>query len=377
MITGVKNYFYFTKNERNGVILLIVICAILLILTSMNTSALRLVKSEQDTKTDKSFNSYASQLKSNTKKYKSYENKFYQNQYNPDQKIDVNTASFKQLTSLGLHPKIAHTIINYRDKGGHFKNAEAFSKIYGISDADLKLLTDASVFSEENSKSTTLSPVEFDPNTATQETLVRMGLPKHIVQTMINFREKGGKFYAKEDLSKIYGMKEEWMKTLMPFVQLDETTKTGYPKTDRLRSMESPNKPAKALININTATELELTSIKGIGPAYAARIVKYRNLLGGFYSIEQVAETRNLPDSTAQMLKNFVIVDKSFQAIKINQVDRLTLLKHPYINGPQAVILINYRLQHGNFHQIADIEKTKAFSQTELNKLSGYLDFSE
>lgn len=377
MIAGVKNYFYFTKNERNGIIVLIVICAILLILTSINTSALRLVKSEQDAKADKTFNTYASQLKSDTKKYKSYENKFEQNEYVPNQKIDVNTASFKQLTSIGIHPKIAHTIINYRDKGGHFKNAEAFSKIYGISNADLKLLTDASVFSEENIKSNMLSPVEFDPNNVSQETLMKIGLPKYMVQTIMNFREKGGKFYAKEDLSKIYGMKEEWMNTLMPFVHIDETTKTGYPKTDRLRSMESPNKPMKALININTATEQELMSIKGIGPAYAARIVKYRNLLGGFYSIEQVAETRNLPDSTAQMLKNFVIVDKSFQAIKINQVDRLALLKHPYINGPQAVILINYRLQHGNFHQVSDIEKTKAFSQSELSKLSGYLDFSE
>ena len=130
------------------------------------------------------------------------------------------------------------------------------------------------------------------------------------------------------------------------------------------------------LINFNNASLEELDKIKGVGPAIAARIIKFRNSLGGFTSMEQISEVRNLPDSVIQSIRNSAIVKDDFYKIKINQVDKQDLYKHAYINSSQAIILINYRMQHGPFRSIEDISKSRAFSDNELKRLVKYFDFS-
>ncbi len=372
-----SNYFYFTKNERIGILFICLLSFITLILPGFIGNNTFYSSEAEYAHEEISSNKAIGKLEQKFNRSKKQERIYEENQSKLGSKIEINSASLKQLMALGISPKTAYIIIKYRDKGGQFKNRESFKKIFGISEKDYDTLSANTVFSSDEKEDNHLSPVNFDPNTVTPDELSKMGLPTRIIQTIANFREKGGKFYNKEDLSKIYGLKQEWFDELLPYIQIQilekPTTQFNFLRSAGQKSFsKSPE-----IININTANIQELDKIKGVGPGIAARIIKFRDALGGFASKEQMSEVRNLPDTVLQSILLAVEVKGDHFRIKINQAEKQDFYKHPYINGSQATILINYRIQHGSFRGIGDVVRTKAFSDVELKKISAYFDFSE
>ena len=61
-------------------------------------------------------------------------------------------------------------------------------------------------------------------------------------------------------------------------------------------------------ININTATEQELESLKGIGPATAKNIIRYREEYGGFSSIEEIKNVKRIGDKIFEKIKADICV---------------------------------------------------------------------
>ena len=122
-----------------------------------------------------------------------------------------------------------------------------------------------------------LTPFIFDPNTITEVDLMKLGLPDRLVKTILNYRSKGGRFYDKEDLRKIYGLREEQYRVLEPYVNIPSRIRTGF-----VTSKTSPVKVPVHIVNLNSADSAELDGLRGIGPAFALRIIRYRDLLGGF-----------------------------------------------------------------------------------------------
>ncbi|MCH2081625.1 MAG: helix-hairpin-helix domain-containing protein [Saprospiraceae bacterium] len=196
----------------------------------------------------------------------------------------------------------------------------------------------------------------FNPNTASKAELQQLGIPARVSHTIDNYRKKGGKFFRKEDLKKIYGLQETLYQKLIPFIQL-------------------PDNKTPLHIDINKATAEEWQQLRGIGPSLSGRIVKFRDKLGGFISIEQVAQTYGLPDSTFQKIKSKLKASPIQKTIQINSWSKEELQQHPYINWKQAQILINYRKHHGKFDGQEAILQSKAFKKEELNKLLAYLNF--
>jgi len=94
-------------------------------------------------------------------------------------------------------------------------------------------------------------------------------------------------------------------------------------------------------ININKADKQSLVRLKGIGNVYAQRIIKYRNLLGGFYSVDQLSEIYGLPDSTLLSIDESLFVS-DFQPTKLDlkTASYKELLRHPYIDGREEVELV-------------------------------------
>ena len=196
----------------------------------------------------------------------------------------------------------------------------------------------------------------FNPNTASKVELQQLGIPTRVSHTIDNYRKKGGKFFRKEDLKKIYGLKETLYQKLVPYIQL-------------------PDNKTPLQIDINKATIAEWQQLRGIGPSLSGRIVKFRDKLGGFTSIEQVAQTYGLPDSTFQKIKPKLKASPIQKTIQINSWSKEELQQHPYINWKQAQILINYRKHHGKFADQEAILQSKAFNEAELKKLLPYLNF--
>jgi competence ComEA-like helix-hairpin-helix protein len=235
----------------------------------------------------------------------------------------------------------------------------------------------------------------FDPNTASKDDLMRLGLPARTAQTILNYREKGGHFFKKEDLKRLYTLRAEDYDRLEPFVQIPPRADSqrqgdfskkpadqGFVTTDS-RGGPSPapqnftKKPADAVVDINAASAEEWQQLRGVGPGWAKRIINFREKLGGFTSLEQVAETRGLPDSVFQkILPNLRLVSPVFRRMNINSATLDELKQHPYLSSFQATVLFNYRLQHGSYPDFASLKKVKAgFSEADWARLEPYLDY--
>lgn len=201
----------------------------------------------------------------------------------------------------------------------------------------------------------------FNPNEATLENFVALGLPKYIAQRILNYRQAGGNFATKADFQKIYGLSQEDFDRLYEHIQLPEKAprtdsknkpeSLTFTKTDYNKSMPKEAKKTPLKIDINVSDTTDLKKLYGIGPVLAERIIKYRALLGGFTSLAQLEEVYGLKEETLQELYDNVFIDSTSMTIKVavNEADAKTMAAHPYISPSLARAIAAYRKQHGPF----------------------------
>jgi competence protein ComEA len=60
------------------------------------------------------------------------------------------------------------------------------------------------------------------------------------------------------------------------------------------------------MVNVNTATELELEALPGVGPVTAAAIVKWRTENGAFTAVDDLLEVSGIGDATLAEIAPFV-----------------------------------------------------------------------
>ena len=231
----------------------------------------------------------------------------------------------------------------------------------------------------------------FDPNTASREDLILLGMSPRLAQTIVNYRAKGGKFYKKEDLKKIYILREEDYARLEAWVQIQppaneaKNSKFAEQKAKTTPVDEKPDlvpvyfptrEKKQIVLDINQATAEEWQQLKGIGPGFSRRIVNFREKLGGFSSLDQVGETKGLPDSTFQKILPSLQISPVFRKIRVNTATLEELKSHPYLSNFQATILLNYRLQHGAFSGMESLRKINAgFKDEDWKRMEPYLSF--
>lgn len=217
--------------------------------------------------------------------------------------------------------------------------------------------------------STRLFP--FDPNEINLEQWQELGLSPKQAQSIVNYRNKGGKFYQPSDLQKMYTITPQKYDQLLPFIRV----KAGTGSTHRKFAKQPIAKP-RSIIELNGADTTKLDEIKGVGAAFARRIVKYRDRLGGFYSIDQLQEVFGIDSAKFEEIKDQVSLDVSLiQKIDLNTATFETLKNHPYLNYKQINALLQYRKQHGAFLAIDDLRKVLILTPQNIQKLSPYLVF--
>ncbi|RFS19002.1 hypothetical protein DVR12_25715 [Chitinophaga silvatica] len=128
------------------------------------------------------------------------------------------------------------------------------------------------------------------------------------------------------------------------------------------------------IIDINTADSLQWQLLPGIGPGFSRRIVKFREALGGFYEVQQVAECYGLPDSTFQKIQPFLkIGDSSLKILDLNLTDEKSLASHPYIRYKLAHLIVQYRSMHAGFSQVSDLRQLPLVDDIIYRKIEHYI----
>jgi len=218
----------------------------------------------------------------------------------------------------------------------------------------------------------TLNPIPFNPNKLTEDEWIAMGLNPKKAKVIINYLTKGGRFRKREDLRKIYSITNEEYSVLEPFIII--------PAIDTIKSFSTQwKKPESKVFNIelNSSDTLDLQELRGIGPGFARRIVKYRDMLGGFYKKEQLLEVYGLDSVTYKKILPDITIDPSkIKKININTVDVKDLKKHPYFDYYIAKAIVTFRSQNGNFKSVDDLRKVNLIYDDIFLKIKPYISLN-
>ncbi len=216
----------------------------------------------------------------------------------------------------------------------------------------------------------------FNPNIVTKEQLVKLGFKEKTANTFINYRNKGAHFNKKEDVKKVYGVSDELYSKLEAYILIENENKSY-----KTNSQQEPimigigTKKQIKVVELNTVDSIGLLPLPGIGPAYAKRILKYRSLLGGFYSAEQLREVYGFTDSLFQIVKAYVRVDPSLVTkIDLNTEDFKKLNAHPYISYEDTKTIFNYRRKNGAITTLAHL-RICISDEEQVKKIIPYLSF--
>lgn len=216
----------------------------------------------------------------------------------------------------------------------------------------------------------------FDPNTLSVDGWIKLGIKEKTATTIQKYISKGGRFNKAEDIAKIWGLHEDEVNRLLSYVRIETKPTAGFNTSTYPQTYKANEKPKYiiATVDINEADTSAFIALPGIGSKLAARIIAFREKLGGFYKVEQVAETYALPDSTFQKIKDkLVITNTEIKTININTASLDELKIHPYIRYNIANAILQYRMQHGNFASVSDIKKIMLITDEVFNKVAPYL----
>ena len=142
---------------------------------------------------------------------------------------------------------------------------------------------------------------------------------------------------------------------------------------------ERPARRYRAIepFDINAADTAVLKQVYGIGPKLSNRIVRYRELIGGYVSLDQLHEVYGLQDSVLAALDTLSFVAQAFQpeAIPINDLNEKDLARHPYVSQAQARAIKSYQYQHGAFESVQDLSKIHIMDSLSIARIAPYLKF--
>lgn len=214
-----------------------------------------------------------------------------------------------------------------------------------------------------------LQPFTFDPNTAEEELLNRMNMRPKLIRTIINYRNKGGKFFKPDDLRKLFTITKEEADILVPFVRIHSIQNEKYFSYER--SFTDKTKPIDHVIDINAASLDEIKSLPGVSFSLANKIFKYREVIGGFKNAEQLKKTYGMSDSIYNGFKAWIVpFPEKSSLININTATYKELVFKNIIPDHVAKAIIIYRDQHKGFKSVSELMSIPFISKELYEKMA-------
>ena len=220
----------------------------------------------------------------------------------------------------------------------------------------------------------------FDPNRAKVGDLQALGFSSGLATRIDRYRQKGGKFFVKKDLLKIYGIDSAFYKQLYAFIDLPERSEQKRTHQQKVyERKDSSVKTTSAKFDLNKADTLQLMKVGGIGTKRSQRIIKYRDALGGFIDMDQIQEVYGLDSTVVRTLlaESFISGDYQPVTMNINTSDEKRLASHPYLSNAAARAIVAYRFQHGEFKTIEELRNIHALDEKTIQKITPYLTLGD
>lgn len=217
---------------------------------------------------------------------------------------------------------------------------------------------------KQRSVRTATSFFSFNPNNLDVDGWRRLGLSEKQARCIIRFREHGMVFKTKNDLLKIKVVDRKRIESWLPFVQLpDSLPKESY----------VPLKKNLISVDIATADSAQFLQVRGIGPVLAGRIVRYRNRLGGFISLQQIREVYGINDTSWAVLEPCLKLEVPTleRLLLLNSLSEDSLRLHPYVGSKIARQICMFRKQH-SFRSVDELRSLPLITDEIYRKIAPY-----
>lgn len=224
----------------------------------------------------------------------------------------------------------------------------------------------------------------FDPNTAPPEQLLALGLQPWQVRSLLKYRSKGGVFRQPSDFARLYGLTLKQYRQLEPYIRISDDYRPAadFIASERPHAMHQrdtlryPEKLKAGMhVFLNSADTTDLKKVPGIGSYFARQIVNYRNRLGGFSSIEQLAEIEDFPIESLTFFAVSTDELGKIHRLNVNKLSLNELKRHPYINFYMARAIVDFRRLHGDLQSLDQLKLLKDFSEEKVRRLQPYVTF--
>ncbi|WP_431244325.1 ComEA family DNA-binding protein [Flavobacterium sp. P21] len=224
----------------------------------------------------------------------------------------------------------------------------------------------------------------FNPNFISDYKGYKLGMSVQEIDRLLAFRKENKYVNSAEEFQAVTKISDSLLRAISPLFKFPDWSrnKTNF-KNDKKEYVQKTdfkkeNKKEKLVVlDINQATQEDLIKVYGIGEALSARILKQKEILGCFVSMEQMSEIWGLsPEVILELNSHFkVVIPKDLKKIAINDASLKDLSQFPYFKYGLAKQIITYRSMNGNFDNIEDLAKIKGFPVEKAKIISLYLEF--
>ncbi len=280
--------------------------------------------------------------------------------------FDPNDATYDDLLKLGLTERQAHTLMNYRSSGAHFRRPEDLLKVYGVDSATALRLIPYIIIADK-------SPDRRRDGLPNKDALTEK-LFSDRAQSSPGATEK----LSSDRMQRSPGATEKLSSDgAVRFSSGSERPSYGSerPSHGSEKSLATARKLfSKPLTDLNRCTALELAQLPGIGPVLSERIVRYRRLLGGFIDTQQLGEVYGLDSTVISLITpHLTLTFDSVTPIVLDSASFGDLARHPYVGYETARAVTRYRSIAGSPLTLGVMVDQSVITHQQAERLAPYV----
>lgn len=216
----------------------------------------------------------------------------------------------------------------------------------------------------------------FNPNFITDYKGYKLGMSVSEIDRLLAFRKQNKYVNSPEEFQAVTKVSDSLLTTIAPYFKFPDWvqhkkeyknyTYTAFAKKEKIM-----------IIDINQATQEDLIKINGIGDAISLRILKFKESLGGFVSMEQMKDVWGLSPEVIEKLNSHFKISTlpNIKKIDINNASIKELSQFPYFNYSLAKQIVTFRSMNGDFKNVEDLTKIKGLVIDKPNIIALYLAF--
>jgi DNA uptake protein ComE-like DNA-binding protein len=219
----------------------------------------------------------------------------------------------------------------------------------------------------------------FNPNFITDYKGYKLGMSVKEIDRLLVFRKENKYVNSASEFQRVTQVSDSLLLTMSPFFKFPGWVgvKKSYKQNSFFRNVVFFKKEKIGLVDINLATQEDLVKVFGIGEVIALRILKQKETLGGFVSMEQMKDVWGLSPEVVQNLNARFNVFKQphIKKIPINTASLKEISQFPYFKYSLAKEIVMYRSMYGDIKDVDDLIKIRGFPVEKYNIIALYLEF--